>query len=64
MMTCGGKLAPRYEYIPKLREENLQKSVATKKKESNQEFDKSNSLQQNNVTTVPDIKGEKLEFDK
>jgi hypothetical protein len=32
VMTCQGKLTPAYEYIPKLREENLQKSVMSKKK--------------------------------
>lgn len=58
VMTCHKKLTPAYEYIPKLREENLQKSLASKKKSENyQEFDKTNSLQQHNVTKVENIKG-------
>jgi hypothetical protein len=33
VITCGGKLTPNFQYIEKLREENEQKSMRTKKKE-------------------------------
>ncbi len=32
VIACGGKLMPSFEYISKLKEENLNKSLATRKK--------------------------------
>jgi hypothetical protein len=33
VIACGGKLMPSFEYIGKMKEENLKKSLATQKKE-------------------------------
>ena len=63
--TCGGKFTPNYEYIPNLRKQNLEKSMAaTNKKKLSQEHDNSNSMQQQNVKEVGNIKGEALDFTK
>ena len=56
VIACHSKLTPSYEYIAKMREENEQKSLATKKKmEHPKEFDPSNSMMQYNVKKVKDI---------
>ena len=33
VIACGGRLTPNFEYIEKMREENEQKSLRSKKKE-------------------------------
>ena len=63
VITCHSKLTPNYEYIAKKREENKQKSLATKKKMKHpKEFDPNNSIMQYNVKKVKDIQGEALDF--
>jgi hypothetical protein len=53
VIACGGKLMPSFEYINKLKEENLNKSLATRKKEhGSMEFDRTNSVQQGNVAFI------------
>lgn len=65
MITSNGKLTPDFEYIAQLREENEQKSMATKKRQeqhAEQEFEISNSVMNKNVKKVEDIQGEALDF--
>lgn len=63
VIAYNGKLSPNFEYIRKLKEENLNKSLASKRKTKNSmEFDKSSSVFQNNVTVIDNIQGEALDF--
>lgn len=65
VITSNGKLTPDFEYIAQLREENEQKSMATKKRQeqhAEQEFEISNSVMNKNVKKVEDIQGEALDF--
>ena len=62
VITYNKKLAPRFEYIAKLREENEQKSLRTQKKEANLEYDKTKSVNPGSVAYPKDIKGEALDF--
>lgn len=56
---------PSFEYIARLKEENLKKSLATRKKEHlDMEFDKTNSVMFNNVAVIENIQGEALDFTK
>jgi hypothetical protein len=65
VIATNGKLAPNFEYISALREENLKKSLTTRKKEHlSIEFDKTKSVFQNNITVIENIQGETLDFSK
>jgi hypothetical protein len=65
VIATNGKLTPNFEYISTLREENLKKSLTTRKKEQlSIEFDKSKSVFQNNTTVIENIQGETLDFAK
>ena len=65
VIACGGKLTPNFEYIEKMREENEQKSMRTKKKdERTLEFEKTSSVMYDNVKNVQNIEGEALDFSK
>ena len=56
---------PSFEYIARLKEENMKKSLATRKKEHlDMEFDKTNSVMFNNVAVIENIQGEALDFTK
>jgi hypothetical protein len=53
VIACGGKITQNFEYIIKLKEENLKKSLASRKKEHiDMEFDKTSSVYQNNVAYI------------
>lgn len=69
VITYNKKLAPNFEYIARLREENEQKSVNTqmrtqKKQAIGLEYDKSQSVYTQNVKVVEGIEGETLDFSK
>ena len=64
VITYNKKLAPNFEYIAKLREANEQKSLRTQKKEANLEYDKTKSVNPQNIKDVGEIKGEALDFSK